>query len=212
MSRDYARKPRSKKAGTQRRRSAPAGRSSRGGNTSTKKPLPAWLWLLFGFSGGLCVAVIVVVFQVGSGWSLPSFMTSQSIEEDAEPDPFDPVEEQAYAVPNKDRGVTFYDWLPRYRIDPKGRVYQMDEPKEEGSKQYLIQAGSFFTPDDAERRKAQIAFLGIESDVVVAKASGRKVFRVLIGPYLKMDEVRDTTSILQDNDIESFFTSTPLDS
>ncbi len=49
---------------------------------------------------------------------------------------------------------------------------------------YLVQAGSFNSAADAERRKAELALLGISSSVQTATlASGRTAYRVRTGVY-----------------------------
>ena len=54
---------------------------------------------------------------------------------------------------------------------------------------YILQAGSFSTPTDADRRRAELALHGIESHVQRAKVNERNYYRVYIGPTDDLDEL-----------------------
>lgn len=48
---------------------------------------------------------------------------------------------------------------------------------------YLLQAGAFGAPADAEATKARVALLGLSARVEAAQINGRTVYRVRMGPY-----------------------------
>ena len=48
---------------------------------------------------------------------------------------------------------------------------------------YLLQAGSFRQPDDAERRRAQLLLLGLEPVIEETSSSNGIWFRVYLGPF-----------------------------
>ena len=48
---------------------------------------------------------------------------------------------------------------------------------------YLLQAGSFRQPDDAERRRAQLLLLGLEPVIEEISSSNGIWFRVYLGPF-----------------------------
>ena len=62
---------------------------------------------------------------------------------------------------------------------------------------YLLQAGSFSTHNDADRRRAELALQGIVSRVQRAKVNGRDYFRVYVGPIDDLDELNVTRSRLR---------------
>jgi cell division protein FtsN len=103
-------------------------------------------------------------------------------------------------VPKKKR-FEFYDLLPAFEMiitDEKPDVDQDVEPQaidEPGI--YLLQAGSFSTHIDADRRRAALAMNGIESRVQRAKVNDRDYFRVYIGPIEDLDELNMTRSRLR---------------
>jgi len=48
---------------------------------------------------------------------------------------------------------------------------------------YMLQAGSFKKPEDAERRKAQLALMGLEPIIKKADVKGVAFHRVELGPF-----------------------------
>ena len=62
---------------------------------------------------------------------------------------------------------------------------------------YLLQAGSFSTHEDADRRRAELALQGIVSRVQRARVNNRDYFRVYVGPIDDLDELNVTRSRLR---------------
>ena len=59
-----------------------------------------------------------------------------------------------------------------------------------GGARYLLQAGSFRNPDDAESLKASLALLGIEARIQVVELPGGETWhRVRIGPFADLQRV-----------------------
>ena len=54
---------------------------------------------------------------------------------------------------------------------------------------YVLQAGSFSTHVDADRRRAELALQGIESHIQRVKVNDRNYHRVYIGPTEDLDEL-----------------------
>ena len=52
-----------------------------------------------------------------------------------------------------------------------------------GNARYILQAGAFSAPGDAEALKARIALLGLSARVESGTANGKTVYRVRMGPY-----------------------------
>ena len=83
----------------------------------------------------------------------------------------------------------FYTNLTQESID---EVQDQVEPAADVSKPptanelpepYLLQAGSFRQPDDAERRRAQLLLLGLEPVIEEISSSNGIWFRVYLGPF-----------------------------
>lgn len=63
---------------------------------------------------------------------------------------------------------------------------------------YVVQAGSFVSAADAERRKAELATLGIPSGIQTATlASGKKAYRVRTGAYSSKQAAEQVRAQLQ---------------
>ena len=138
-------------------------RKRRSTRTKKKDEYPGWAWGLWGLAIGLSVAAAIWV----------SDRRGQPIETVAARQPaslgstLDNNGEGAAAdvEPKKNR-FDFYDMLPNFEVvipeeDPE--VIQDTEPKAidvPGS--YVLQAGSFTTYEDADRRRAQLALHGYQ--------------------------------------------------
>ena len=62
---------------------------------------------------------------------------------------------------------------------------------------YVLQAGSFSTIADADRRRAELALHGIESHIQRVKVNDRNYHRVYIGPTDDLDELNMLRSRLR---------------
>ena len=111
-----------------------------------------------------------------------------------------PTSEPAVDDPPTKR-FDFYDMLPAFEMiitDEEPDVNEDVEPQaidEPGL--YLLQAGSFSTHNDADRRRAELALLGIESRVQRARVNNRDYYRVYVGPIDDLDELNMTRSRLR---------------
>jgi len=69
---------------------------------------------------------------------------------------------------------------------------------------YLLQAGSFQNPAEADNLKARLALLGVEAGVEpVDLAEKGTWYRVRVGPYTKVDEINRLRQTLAQNGIEA---------
>ena len=68
---------------------------------------------------------------------------------------------------------------------------------------YVLQVGSFKEFSSADKIKAELALLGIFADIQRVMLNGQDVrHRVRLGPYKSMDEMKDISRRLDDNQIE----------
>lgn len=69
---------------------------------------------------------------------------------------------------------------------------------------YLLQAGAFQNPADADNLKARLALLGVEAGVEPVDLVDKGTwYRVRIGPYSKVDEINRLRQTLAQNGIEA---------
>ena len=112
----------------------------------------------------------------------------------------------------RDPRFTFYERLPldeiiipQEALDVEVDKNKSKEPLEkiikEGS--YVVQAGSFQEFTDADRRKAELALLGLESVIQKVSIDKRNWYRVRIGPYINLTELNSTRQRLRDGSIDA---------
>jgi cell division protein FtsN len=91
------------------------------------------------------------------------------------------------------RRFTFYDILPNFEMvtpdeEPASSTDSAPQAVVEPGV-YVLQAGSFSTHADADRRRAELALHGIESHIQRVKVNDRNYHRVYIGPTDDLDEL-----------------------
>lgn len=177
-------------------------RKRRKSNQGSGNKLPGWMHMLLGLAIGLAVALGIYVRErlpaepvAPAGIPAPAENTIPGVREaapESEPEPrvtFD-----------------FYEMLPNLDVDVYEEPQQLPKPTPVPAKPnpgiYILQAGSFSRLEDANRRKAEIALLGVRSDIKKGTASGRTVYRVYTNPLESGDEVNRISTLLQDSDIE----------
>lgn len=177
-------------------------RSSR---SRKKQEYPGWLWMLFGLALGLSVAFAVYVKDRGAATTIvaapePRPASLQSALDDNGESATDTA-----AKPQENR-FTFYDMLPNFEVvipEEEPDVEVDTEPKaivEPGL--YVLQAGSFSTHDDADRRRAELALHGIESTIQRVTIDDKAYHRVRIGPTDDLDELNMLRSRLRTAQID----------
>lgn len=93
--------------------------------------------------------------------------------------------------------------VPDYEIKTRVREERVGKAKET---QYLLQAGSFREFADADRLRAKLALMGIESRVEKAQVGDVIWNRVKIGPYEQMSSVTTIKNRLKENGIDVMVT------
>lgn len=164
--------------------------------------------MLFGLAVGLSVAFAVYMKDrrpvQGAAPPEPASMQS-ALDDNGER----PAAEDDDGSSASDRGVrrfTFYDILPNFEM-----VTPDDEPQSSADRTpqavvepgvYVLQAGSFSTHEDADRRRAELALHGIESHIQRVKVNDRNYHRVYIGPTDDLDELNLLRSRLRSAEID----------
>lgn len=145
-----------------------------------------WIILL------LLIVIALLAFVASHLWKKDANLAAGSAQHDArsvkKPD------EKAPVKPD----FEFYTLLPKQNngpvippsnqpLAPKAEQSTPKSPdakarKNNSAQSYWIQAGSFATKPEAERRKAEIAMQGFVSEVRPANVNGKKYYRIQIGP------------------------------
>jgi cell division protein FtsN len=184
-------------------------------HSSRKESTPGWVWMLFGLSLGLVVAI--GVYLRAPARPVAAVPASQAAPPAAQRSAARAAERVAAAsaareTPPENR-FDFYEILPQAEV-----VVSDDTARGAGAKPrpsqppgtYLLQAGSFSAAADADRLKANLALLGIESHVQRVTLDGDDVFnRVRIGPIDDIDAAKRTQRQLREAGIDTLLMQVP---
>lgn len=96
------------------------------------------------------------------------------------------------------------------KTDPKAApppaekgVAKTDTPAVAETTRYLLQAGAFRTPTDADAMRARLALLGMEARVFPIEQNGTTLYRVRVGPYGQVEDINRIRKELAENGIDS---------
>jgi cell division protein FtsN len=116
-------------------------------------------------------------------------------------------QQDALPPPPKPR-FDFYTILPEMEVvipeqeitgKPEQGVRRVEQP---GT--YFLQAGSFSSAAQADRFKAELALLGLETSIQKVTINNKDTYhRVRVGPYRDLDELNKVRRILNQQGIES---------
>ena len=158
---------------------------------------PSWLWMLAGFALGLSVAAGVYVVD-----RRPLSPVAGN-----QPEPRSQRDEPIGTAPAEQKfDFDFYEILPKFEViipeterdvRPDSNPTALQEP---GS--YVLQAGSFTGFSDADRMKANLALLGIESNIQKVSIDADTFHRVRIGPIDDLARLNRIRRQLRDARIE----------
>jgi cell division protein FtsN len=182
---------------------------------------PGWIWMLFGLAIGLVIAAGVYFRRAPApGDHAATAERTTPAQTTAERAPARRGAPARGAAPSNgetaktsDQRFDFYDILPQYEVvvpevetaaGPSARAKPVDEP---GS--YVLQAGSFGAAADAEKLKANLALLGIESRVQKVAIDDDVYHRVRIGPITDLDKLNRIRRQLHDAHINAMLMKVP---
>ena len=160
--------------------------------TSSPKTSPPWAWFLTGLLCG--------VFLSGLVWLAVQH-----------PEAVLPVEaEIAGDSERPEPRFDFYTLLPEQRIDvdidPESIATATPE---KAADQYLLQAGSFKKPEDADRRRAELLLLSLEAHVEEVDGDNGRWFRVYIGPFDSRSKLARARSLTAQQGIDTLLLKRP---
>lgn len=167
------------------------------------KPTPGWVWMLGGLLIGLFVALLVYLKDdlldgerrakpapvIEKGQAAPKHAATNPASSSASH--ADKDSEKTAKKPRFD----FYNLLPEMEVFiPPQELAAEREHKSAEATTYFLQAGSFRHMADADRMRAQMALLNIESEIQRVTINDTQTwYRVRVGPFQsarKMDKVR----------------------
>lgn len=228
MARDYA-KQRNPNAGNRGSRGTGRGGAAanrRGGGDAGAAGIPGWVWMLMGLAIGLAVAAVVYIGRpsnkvtLGSG---PATATAAKDERDDRSAATKDDDRKAIKLPPKQPSrFAFYEMLPSYEVvipresgKAAGSATQAAKPAaapeppdvkqalaEPG--QYVIQVGAYRSREEADKHRASLALIGIESRIEQVTIDQKDTwYRVRIGPQATLAKAQEVLDRLADNDIKA---------
>ncbi|MFA5940505.1 MAG: SPOR domain-containing protein [Sinimarinibacterium sp.] len=194
MARDYAQRS----SGNRRQ-----AKGRNGGGPSSS--MPGWVWLAAGLSVGLAVAAFVYVSRP------PAQPLMQAESAEAEPVATPGKKKNgAIPLPPKEKArFTFYEILRDQEVVlPKEQAQASAPPGAPpaavGEGSFVIQVASYRAQAEAERQKAGLALIGIESRIETVTIDGKDTYyRVRIGPDANWPRVQSTMARLDENGIDA---------
>lgn len=204
MTRDYAKKSRS--------RSAPA-KPRNGARGSTRKPAQTqgpstWQWLIVVAVTSAFVGFVVYLNAV------PPETQDKLLSQPAQATAPKAISPAKIIAPPKAREpeYRFYEMLPQSEVNPPEVAAYNPGKGQRQQFEYVLQTGSFRTLSDAQRQKAQIGFQGVRADVSeVSLNSGDTWYRVQVGPYQSRSTMNSIVDKLVAINIQPLVRKKPLD-
>ena len=199
-----------------------AGKDMKGrSSSSAKSGMPGFAWFLAGAAIGLFVALLVyldrqpaekVSFPQAVMHELEKAKDQRRAERENKKDKKAATKESSEKESTaKHPKFDFYTILPELEVFiPESEIKTPDNDKDgtpsgpstTPGKSYLIQAGSFRRNSEAEKRKAELALLGVQSHIQSVSINGEDWYRVRVGPFVNATSLHEASSVLRKNDIQ----------
>lgn len=195
-----------------------------------KQSLPGYVWLLSGLAIGLFIAFIIYLDKQPESEKNFGTAVQEHLEKIKQPEKENkpsPISKKTTSKEEpkekKQEKYNFYKLLPKLEVfipEDETRppeIKQKRPPKDiakkssgetssektSKGKQYVLQVGSFKSLDDAEKLKANLAFLGLEASIQHITIKNQLWHRVRFGPYSDKQQLSHNQNLLKKNDINS---------
>ena len=184
-------------------------------NRKQKKSLPGYVWLLSGLAIGLFVAFIVYLDKQPENET--DFGTAvqhelEKLKQQAKQDSSTKSrgQESEKATEKKEQKFNFYTILPELEVlipesetrPPEVKTTSTSKSSDsKDSTLYVLQVGSFQNLADAEKLKANLAFLGMQADIQKVVVNRQSWHRVRTGPYHDKQQLYQSQKLLKKNNI-----------
>ena len=176
-------------------------RKRRSGRSEKQPEYPGWAWGLWGLTIGLSVAAAVWVSdRAGEVTNRPVAGEPASLENELDRNGERERKAETQSEATK-RRFEFYEMLPNFEVvipetDPEVAA-DIEARAVVVPGTYVLQAGSFTSYEDADRRRAQLALQGIESSIQRVSIDEKTYHRVRVGPTNDLDELNMLRSRLR---------------
>ena len=165
---------------------------TRGATREANTGIPPWVVFCAGALCGGFLTFLVFLGGVDSGDKKPE-VASKSAPEPAKP-----------AKQTTETKFDFFTLLPeREVIVPEDQHPQEQSAANQQQYQFILQAGSFKTNADADRRRAELLLLGLEAKIEAVEANGDTWHRVYVGPFTSRSKLSKARTTLISEGIET---------
>ena len=187
--------------------------------------MPSWLWAIIGLVLGL---IIAGYFFLGDYWKsrnndqpTPNPSAEAPKSQSEEPVAQEPIEKPKpkydfyTLLPEKEVVIPDAELQAQAQAEAEAKknaapvnpatpdlVTAAPEPAAAAESRFLIQAGAFKNPDEAENLKATIALTGEVARIESAEINGTTVYRVRLGPYSTASSLSAAKQALSSHGIE----------
>jgi len=186
-----------------------------------KKSLPGYVWLFSGLAIGLFIAFIVYLDKQPANDSDFGSAVQLELEKLKQQAKSTSSNEKSAAknttAEKKEQKFNFYTILPELEVlipenetrppEVKSNIATSSNTnstnKPDKAKQYILQVGSFQNLTDAEKLKANLAFLGIQADIQRVTVNNQAWHRVRTGPYRDKQQLYQNQKTLKQNNIDA---------
>jgi len=168
------------------------------------------LGMAIGFVLGLCAAALIAIYFLKT--PMPFLDRGRDKAPNAAPNlteaPKPAAKAQQEAKADAKPRFDFYRILPgqeepvteRQVREAQRQAQKTGEPPKET---YLLQAGSFQNPADADNLKAKLALIGLEANVEPTNLAEKGIwYRVRVGPYTKLEDINRVRQQMVENGIQ----------
>jgi cell division protein FtsN len=171
-----------------------------------KKKAAIWKWLLVILMVSFFVAFLVLMSPKKAAKNEQPIVGNSPTQTQKETR--DAKEAAPVVTPKKVKPrFEFYTKLPEIEvIVPESEISERRYAEKAGTvekRQYTIQAGSFRSYKDADRRKAELALIGEEPRIETIQIGSTRWNRVLIGPHTSMRKIDGIRSRLRKQRIDT---------
>jgi cell division protein FtsN len=162
-------------------------KSTRTRSTRTK-PLPGWIWLATGLVIGLSATFLPSINEQNT--------SNQAAKVEQTKIPLAPVSKRTF---------DFYTILPELEVvvDKDDQPSAASPNKKLPAGKYVLQVGSFKSSDEADSLKAQLALMGVETNIETVKVNTINWHRVRVGPSKDIDQLHTTQNRLRVKNMDS---------
>lgn len=176
--------------------------ASRNKAPAARKGAPGWLWLVLGLLMGGFVAFLWHLWDLRKEAAPRPATTASARVAPATPGEAAPGDKPAGQEPR----FEFYTLLPNQEVMPgsKPAPAQPEAKPEDAGPAFLLQAGSFKSEAEADKRRAAILLLGLPVKIVKVPAKpGESWYRVVVGPFRGKDAANSARASLKGSGVES---------